>query len=358
MANKKLDDFISKQRKRYGDKAAYLGNQHFPLDVIPTGVMALDYALGIGGWPRGHSVEVFGMPNIGKTSVLGYSAIASAQAMGLQCGVIAVEPRFDKEWAARRGVDVENLPVLYPDYGEMAFEMLRDFCMDPDVPFDFILFDSVGAIAGEGELKPEAGSRVGGQSKLITDGVKRMLMAAWKNNIATMFINQQRDDQNARIAGLVESPGGWALKHAMMYRIHLKNGRERFTAKVDGDDRVIGKELVASIKKSAAGDSLGAAARFNFYHQEVEGNPFGVDVTSDVLNTGLKTKVIEQAGAYFRHPLFGAKKQIQGKLAVGQFLSEHPEVVTQIRGEVMEVMDIKRSKAQAAKPDLEVVNGD
>lgn len=357
MPNLKLDEYINRSRKKWGAKAAYLGNQHFPLDVIPTGIMALDYALGIGGWPRGHCVEVYGQPNIGKTSILGYSAISQAQKMGLQCGIIAIEPRFDMTWAPRLGVDIDELPVFYPDHGEMVFEMLREFTMDPVVPFDFILFDSIGAIASAVELKPEAGSRVGGQSKLITDGVKRVLMAAWKHQVGIMFVNQQRDDQNARIQGLVESPGGWAIKHAAMYRIHLKRGKDRFTAKVDGEDRVIGQELVAQIKKSAAGDSLGATARFNFYHQEVANEAFGLDITNDVINTGLRTKVIEQAGAYFRHPTFGPKGQLQGRASVGEFLGENPKAVEQIRNEVLEVMEIKRSKAQAAKPDLEIVNG-
>jgi recombination protein RecA len=357
MAKLNLEQIVAKTRKKYGDKAAYVGNSELPVDVVPTGVLALDYALGIGGWPRGHFVEVFGAPNIGKTSVMGYSAIAQAQKLGLNCAIINVEPRFDKGWVARRGVDVDELPVFFPDSGEQAFEMLREFCMDPDIPLDFILFDSIGALSTESDLQPEAKSRVGGQSKLITDGIKRCVMAAWKNNVGVMMINQQRDDHNARIAGLVESPGGWALKHAMMYRIHLKPGRERYTAKIDGDDRLIGRELVANIKKSAAGESLGATARFDFYHVETDDAPFGVDTTQDVINTGVKTKVIEQAGAWYRHPAFGEKGQLMGKKAVDAFIADNPQVVEVIRNDVMKVMERKRSEAQAVKPQLEAVDG-
>lgn len=352
-----LDAFITKQRRKYGDKSAYLGNEQFNLDVVPTGVLALDYALGIGGWAKGHCVEVFGAPNIGKTSVLGYSAIASAQRMGYQCGIINIEPRFDSDWATRRGIDVENLPVMFPDNGEQAFEILKEWTTDPDIPFDFILFDSIGALVTESDMAPEAKSRVGGQSKLITDGIKRIVMGAWKNNVGVMFINQQRDDHNARIAGLVESPGGWALKHAMMHRIHLKPGRERYTAKIDGDDRLIGRELVANIKKSASGDSLGATARFDFYHLETNENPFGVDVTKDIITTGMKTKVIEQAGAWYRHEAFGPKGQLMGKKAVDEFIAENPQVIEVIRAEIMQVMDSKRAKARATKPELEALDG-
>lgn len=350
-----LEAAVNKYRRKYGEKSAFLGDQHLPIDVTSTGILALDYALGIGGWPKGHCVEVLGAPNIGKTSILGYNAIAEVQKAGGQCGVIAVEPRFDKEWAARRGIDVSMLPVMYPDNGEEAFEILRDWTMDPDVPFDYILFDSVGAVAGESDLKEEAKIKVGGQSKIITEGVKRILMSAWKNNVGIMFINQQRDVHNSPVPNTVDSPGGWAIKHAAMYRVHLKPGKDRYMAKIDGDNRMIGREMRAEIKKSASGDSLGARATFDFYHLEVDGEPFGVDVAQDVINTGLKTKIIEQAGAWYRHPLFGPKKQLNGRAAVDKYIKENPDLVPKIREEVLEVMEAKRAEAKAAKPQLEAV---
>lgn len=337
-----INSVVDKYRAKYGDRAAYVGNTQFNIDVVPTGIMALDYALGIGGWPRGHCVEVFGSPNIGKTSIIGYSAIAQAQKMGLQCGIIAIEPRFDAAWAQRNGIDVDKLVVMYPDNGEQAFDILREWTMDPDLPFDYVLFDSIGALSATSDLAPEAKAKVGGQSKLITEGVKRMLMSAWKNNVGTMFINQQRDDHNARIAGLVSSPGGWAIKHSAMYRVHLKPGKERYNAKIDGDDRLIGRELVANIIKSASGDSLGAKARFDYYHLDVDGYPFGIDLTADVLKTGLKTKVIDGTG-WYKHPSFPGGK-LQGKPAITKFLSEHPEAVEPIRQDILKVMRSKGIK--------------
>ncbi len=336
---------VAKYRQKYGEKSAYVGNVQHKLDVVPTGIMALDYGLGIGGWPRGHCVEVFGAPNIGKTSIIGYSAVAQAQMLGLQVGIICIEPRFDSLWAARNGIDVDNLVVMYPDTGEDAFEILRDWTSDPDAPFDYVLFDSIGALSTERDLKPEAAIQFGGQSKLITEGVKRMLMSAWKNNVGTMFINQQRDDVDSHISGLVDSPGGWAIKHAAMYRVHLRNGKERYTAMVDGDKRVVGRELIANIKKSAAGDSLGAQPRFDWYYQEVEGMPFGLDLASDVLNTGLKTKVISGSG-WYKHPTF-PKGQLQGKPAIAKFLKENPEAVEPIRQDVLKVMHRKREEQEA-----------
>lgn len=347
-----VNAIVAKYRQKYGEKAAFVGNVQHDLNVIPTGIMALDYALGIGGWPRGHCVEVYGAPNIGKTSIIGYSALASAQRMGLQVGIINVEPRFDSNWAARNGIDVDNLVVMYPDTGEEAFEILRDWTMDPDAPFDYVLFDSLGALSTERDLKPEASIQFGGQSKLITEGVKRQLMSAWKNNVGVMFINQQRDDTDSPISGMVDSPGGWAMKHAAMYRIHLRPGKERYTAMIDGDKRIVGRELVANIKKSAAGDSLGAQPRFDWYYQEVEGMPFGLDVAADVLATGLKTKVIEGTG-WYKHPSFPGGK-LQGKPAIAKFFKEHPEAVEPIRLDVLKVMARKRDE-KAERDKLKVV---
>lgn len=339
-----LEAIVAKQRGKYGAKAAFVGNTQFEYKVVPTGIMALDYALGIGGWARGHIVEVYGAPNIGKTTIFGYSAIAQAQKLGLQCGIINVEPRYDASWVARNGVDVDNLVVNFPDNGEEAFEMLRDWTSDPDQPFDFILFDSLGALSTEKDLQPEAKIQFGGQSKLITEGIKRIVMSAWKNEVGIMFINQQRDDVDSSISGLVDSPGGWAAKHAAMYRIHVRPGANRYHAVIDGDKRMVGRELVANIKKSAAGDSLGAQPRFDWYFQEVEGMPFGLDVATDVLNTGLKTKVIEGTG-WYRHPTFPGGK-LQGKPAIAKFLKEHPEAVPVIREDVLKVMKRKREEQQ------------
>lgn len=346
-AKLELDHVVNKYREKYGTKAAYLGSTQFDLNVVPTGILSLDYALGSGGWPRGHCVEVFGAPNIGKTAAIGYSAIAQAQKMGLQCGIICVEPRYDAGWAAANGVNGDKLVVTFPDNGEQAFEILRDWTMDPDVPFDYILFDSLGALNAETDLAPEAKIKVGGQSKLITEGVKRMVMSAWKNNVGTMFINQQRDDMDARISGLVDSPGGWAAKHASMFRVHIKPGAARYFANIDGDKRMIGSELVAHIIKSSAGYSRGAKARFDYHYQEHSsiGKPIGVDRAQDIINTALKTKVIDGSG-WYRHSTF-PKEKMQGRPAVEKFLNESPEAVEVIRNEVLSVMQKKvNEKAQ------------
>lgn len=171
-----------------------------------------------------------------------------------------------------------------------------------------------------------------------------------KNGIGSMFINQQRDDQKARIAGMVESPGGWALKHLALMRIHLKPGKDRYMMKIDGQDAMIGRQVTAVFKKAKAHGALGKSATFDFYAVDTNGEyPFGVDVAKDVISAGTIAKVIEPAGSWYKHPSFPGGK-LQGKPAIGEFLADKPEVISDIRKEVLDVMvqrKIEKAKLEA-----------
>lgn len=355
-----------RMEKKYGNKSAALGSATYKLNVVPTGILSLDYALGTGGWPLGHPVEIFGAPDIGKSSVLGLGALRNAQAMGLTCGIVALEPGFDKEWAIKNGVDPEWLIIGRPDDGQAAFEMLFDWVNGDLV--DFILFDSIGALLRPSEVDAEKGKpNQGGQSGLITWGVKRILMKTWKNNKGLIFLNQQRDDMDSRIPGMVESPGGWALKHSAAVRVHLKKGKDRDTVtEGTGDDQeviVVGQQLVAAIKRNKLSEGTNRKATFWYYQKETRDSPIGIDVATDVLATALRTGVIKKAGGYYRHPGFpeakSGKNQLQGKDALGPFLDENPKVAEQIREEVLAVMLKKAGPPKEIEPeDPEEVTGD
>jgi RecA/RadA recombinase len=165
-----------------------------------------------------------------------------------------------------------------------------------------------------------------------------------------MFINQVRDDQKARIPGMLDSPGGHALRHLAMMRVQLKPGKERYMMKIDGQDQMVGREVVALFKKAKSHGALGKSARFDFYHIDTNGEfPFGVDVTKDVINAGMIAKVIESKGAWYYHDAFPGGK-LNGKKAVGEFFVKKPEVIEDIRGEVLDVMvqrKIEREKLEA-----------
>lgn len=326
--------------KKFGHKTGAVGSDEYQLSVVPTGILALDYALGTGGWPLGHPVEVFGAPDIGKSSVIGFSAIKNAQRQGMLCGIIALEPGFDPEWAYKNGVDPATVVIARPDTGEVAFQILYEWVKEQIV--DFIVFDSIGAIVSEVEQKDEAKSRVGGQSKLITDGVKRILTPVWKHNKGVLFLNQQRDDMNARVPGMKTSPGGNAVHHSAAIRVWLKQAGKPFKTIVDGDEFVIGKTMVASIERNKLSEGSKKRAEFDFYQADSKESVVGIDQGKDVVVTGIRTKVIEKAGAYYRHPSFPADKngthQIQSKDSVYDYLLENEKAVDIIRQEVINKM--------------------
>lgn len=326
--------------KKFGHKTGAIGSDEYQLAVVPTGTLALDYALGTGGWPLGHPVEVFGAPDIGKSSVIGFNAIKNAQKQGLLCGIIALEPSFDAEWAYKNGVDPDTVIIARPDNGEIAFQILYEWVKDNVV--DFIVFDSIGAVVSEIEQKDEAKSRVGGQSKLITDGVKRILTPVWKHNKGVIFLNQQRDDMSARVPGMKTSPGGNAVHHSAAIRVWLKQAGKPFKTTIDGEEFVVGKTMVASIERNKLAEGSKKRAEFDFYQANSNESVVGIDQGKDVVSTALRTGVIEKAGGYYRHPSFPKDKngthQIQGKDNVYDYLLDSDSTVDVIRQEVINKM--------------------
>lgn len=335
--------------KKFGHKTGAVGTDEFQFTVVPTGSLALDYALGTGGWPLGHPVEVYGAPDIGKSSVIGFNAIKNAQRMDLLCGIIALEPSFDPEWAYKNGVDPETVIIARPDNGEIAFQILLEWVKEQTV--DFMVFDSIGAVVSEIEQEEGAKSRVGGQSKLITDGVKRILTPTWKHNKGVIFLNQQRDDMQSRIPGMKTSPGGNAVHHSAAIRVHLKQSGKPFKASVAGEEFVVGKTMVADIVRNKLSEGSKRRAEFDFYQADTEENPVGIDQGKDIVGTAIRVGVIEKAGGYYRHSSFPKNKsgttQIQGADTVYDYLLDNDSVVDTIRKEVITEMMEQNAKEKA-----------
>lgn len=342
----KLIDKAKKEAERlekeYGNKTGGLGSDEYILNVVPTGILALDYALGTGGWPLGHPVEIFGAPDIGKTSVLGFNAIKNAQKMNLLCGIIALEPSFDKRWAYKNGVDPEAVVIARPASGEKAFQILYEW-VEGDL-VDLILFDSIGAVVSEAELQGGK-DKVGGQSKLITNGVKKILNPVWQNNKSVIFLNQQRDDIGSKMP-LKTSPGGNALHHGVDIRIHLKSTGSPFKEKIDEQDVVIGKTLVAVIERNKLSEGSKKRAEFDFYQMEHGDRQVGIDAPKDIVSTAIRTGIIQKAagGIYTYKGFPGDENKIRGKESVYEFLLENNNLIENIRKEVIQVMLERGSK--------------
>lgn len=329
----------ARYERKFGHKGASIGRYESRMGVVPTGILALDYALGTGGWPLGHIVEVFGPPDIGKSSLVGFSAIKEAQAKGLVAGWVALEPGYDSAWAEKNGVDVDSLVVGWPNNGQEAFDFAYDFVNDPDI--DIVIFDSIGAILRESEADENGKPAQGGQSGLITWGVKRLLMPTWKQEKLVILINQIRDNMNNRTnLPLFDSPGGHALKHSAMMRVQLKPGKERYMVKKDGNDVMAGREVIAHILRNKMSEGTGNKAVFDYYFMETDTYPFGVDRTTDVLNVGLRTGVIRRGGAWYYHDAFPDGK-LNGANAIKEYMGEHPETYDSLREQVLERLNGK-----------------
>ena len=334
---KELDALVADIEKSFGKGSVARGGLQKALNTIPTGSLALDYELGIGGWPLGYLVGVFGPRDIGKSSMIGLNAIRNAQAMDLNCAIIAMEPNFDEEWARKNGVDPDTLLVTYPTTGEDAFAMLHKLLRSGVV--DLIIFDSIGALASESEMAEDGKPRQGGQAGLITWGVKVAAPLAFRNNVCVILLNQVRDNMKSRIPGVVQQPGGHALEHHESVIVQLKRGSGKYTVKQSGTDVQIGQEIVAHIVRNKMAEGSGKKAVFDYFFAETDDYPFGIDSFSDVINTAKRTGVIKQAGAYYDLP---NDKRIQGMKGVIEYLEENPGVLDMVREGVLEAM-LKRN---------------
>lgn len=331
-----LESTTQKFRKKYG-LAAASGARFKPHEkATSSGILSLDYALGTRGWPEATIIECFGPPDIGKSSIIGFNAIIEAQREGKTCAVIALEPNFKPEWAEKNGVDLDKLLILWPDDGKIAFDMLFDLVLDSEV--QTIVFDSVGALLRESEASEKGKPSQGGQSALITWGIKRVQMPIYKFKKTLIVLNQIRDDMDSMYGGL-KSPGGHALKHTAEIRVQLKPGADRYTVKQGegkyAHDVLVGRQIIAVVVRTKHTEGTNMRAVFDYYQKETEVYPFGVDKALDVLLTARRTGVIRTGGGgWFYHDAFPDGK-IRSEEAVRGFFRESPVAVSQIRAEVL-----------------------
>lgn len=327
-------DLASKYQKKYGAASASGGRFRPHLKATSTGILALDQALGIGGWPEGVIVEVYGPKDIGKSSVIGINAMIEAQKEGKNCGVIALEPGFDPKWAERHGVDLDRMVVTWPDNGKLAFDMLYDMVNDPDI--HTILFDSIGALLRESEVGDKAKPAQGGQSGLITWGIKRIQMPAWKLHKTVILINQIRDDMDSMF-NVVKPPGGHALEHTAEIHVQLKPDKNKYTIdEGHGDERhsvIIGRALIAQVVRNKRNEGTNQRAFFDFYQKETDEFPFGLDRVKDTILTAKRVGAIRVGGGWHHHESFPTGK-INGYDKVVEFLNGNTDAYETVRSDV------------------------
>jgi recombination protein RecA len=320
---KSLENTLKAIEKEFG-KGAIMRLGEMPqkqVDVIPTGSLALDLALGIGGIPRGRVIEIYGPESGGKTT-LALTIIAQAQKMGGLAAFVDAEHALDPTYAQKLGVDVENLLVSQPDTGEQALEIVELLARSGAV--DVVVVDSVAALTPKAEIEGEMGdSHVGLQARLMSQALRKLTAVLAKSNTAAIFINQVREKVGGSYGyGPQETtPGGRALKFYSSVRLDVR----RSGVIKQGNEAVGIKVKVKVVKNKLAPPFRQAELEIYFGR--------GLDPLMDLVNVAVAAEVIQKSGSWLS---YGETRLGQGREKAADFLKERPALVEEIRARVLE----------------------
>jgi recombination protein RecA len=297
---------------RLGQKDAIL-----PVACIPTGAISIDYALGIGGMPRGRVVEVFGPESSGKTT-LALQVIAQAQARGGMAAFVDAEHALDAQYAQNLGVDLDNLLVSQPDNGEQALEIVEVLVRSGGV--DVVVVDSVAALVPRAEIDGEMGeAQMGLQARLMSQALRKLTGIVSKSKTCLIFINQLREKIGVMFGNPETTTGGRALKFYASVRVDIR----RIGAIKDGDQVVGGRTRVKIVKNKVAPPFR--EAEFDVMYGQ------GISREGDLLDLAVDRKIIEKSGTWFA---YGGERLGQGRENAKQFLRDNPAVFTAIEERV------------------------
>jgi len=298
-----------------------------PIEAIPTGSFGLDLALGIGGIPKGRITEIYGPESSGKTT-LALSIIAQAQKQGGVAAFIDAEHALDVIYAKHIGVDVDNLLVSQPDYGEQALEIVETLARSGAV--DIIVIDSVAALTPKAEIEGNMGdAQVGVQARLMSQALRKLTAAVHKMNTTVIFINQIRMKIGMMGYGSPETTtGGNALKFYSSVRLDVRR-----IATLKQADKEVGNRVKVKVVKNKVAPPF-RIAEFDIMFGK------GISREGEILDYGVKLDIIDKSGAWFS---YGATKLGQGKENAKEYLRTHPELAKEIEQKIKEAMGIELS---------------
>jgi recombination protein RecA len=300
-----------------------------PMEAISTGAISIDYALGIGGVPRGRVIEIFGPESSGKTT-LALQVIAEAQRKGGLAAFVDAEHALDAVYAKKLGVDVENLLVSQPDNGEQALEIVEVLIRSGSV--DVVVVDSVAALVPRAEIEGEMGeAQMGLQARLMSQALRKLTGAVSKSKTALIFINQLREKIGVMFGNPETTTGGRALKFYASVRIDIR----RIGAIKDGETVVGGRTRVKVVKNKLAPPFR--EAEFDVMYGE------GVSREGDLIDIAVEHKIIEKSGAWFA---YGGERLGQGRENVKNFLKENVDVRSAIDEKVRKALGMSRETAE------------
>jgi recombination protein RecA len=319
--SKALESTLSDITKRFGDGAILrLGDAtHLQVDSIPTGSLAVDVALGVGGVPRGRVIEIYGPESSGKTTFCLHT-IAEAQKRGGICAFIDMEHALDPAYAARIGVDIDNLYIAQPDMAEQALEIADTLIRCGAL--DIIVLDSVAALVPRAELEGEMGdTHVGLQARLMSQAMRKLSGAIKQTNTCIIFTNQLREKIGVMFGNPETTSGGRALKFYASVRLDIRRIQ---TIKAGGES--VGNRTRVRVTKNKVAPPF-REAEFDIMYNE------GISKVGDILDMGTDLGVVEKRGAYYR---YGEDTIGQGRENAKQFLRENPALAAEIENIVRE----------------------
>jgi recombination protein RecA len=320
---KALEVTLGKIEKDFGKGTIMkMGDQPFQdIQFISTGSIGLDAALGIGGFPRGRVIEIYGPEASGKTT-LAIHAIAEAQKNGGIAAIIDAEHTFDRSYAEKLGVDIENLLISQPDNGEQALEITDNLIRSGAL--DIIVIDSVAALTPKAEIEGEMGdSKMGLQARLMSQALRKLTANINKTNTSCVFINQLRDKIGVMFGNPETTTGGNALKFYSSVRVDIR----RISQLKDGDE-IIGSRTRVKIVKNKLAPPF-RKAEFDILYGE------GISQLGEIIDIGVENDIIKKSGSWFS---YGDTKLGQGRDAVKSILSDNPELYDELKNKISELL--------------------
>jgi recombination protein RecA len=312
---------IDKIDKDFGKGSVMMMNEKGVVqqEVVSTGSIGLDIALGIGGLPRGRIVEIYGPESSGKTTIATH-VIAEAQKKGGICAIIDAEHAFDSGYAQKLGVDVDNLLISQPDYGEQALEIADRLILSGAL--DVVVIDSVAALVPKGELEGEMGdSKMGLQARLMSQALRKLTATIHKTNTICIFINQLREKIGVMFGNPETTTGGNALKFYASVRLDIR----RISQIKDGEEAVGNRARVKVVKNKVAPPFR--QAEFDIIFGE------GISKVGEIIDMGVELGIMQKSGSWFSYQ---GNKLGQGREAVKDLIRDNPELSAEIEGKIRE----------------------
>jgi len=335
---KALETAIGQIERQFGVGSVMRMGQRPPVrvNVIPTGSLTLDAALGVGGVPRGRVIEIYGPESSGKTT-LALHIIANAQKAGGLVAFIDAEHALDPEYAGNLGVNLEELLISQPDFGEQALEIAETLIRSGSV--DAIVLDSVAALVPRAELEGDMGdAQMGLQARLMSQALRKLAGIVSKSNTSLIFINQVREKIGVMFGNPETTTGGRALKFYSSVRIDIRR-----TSSIKQGDQVVGNRTKAKVAKNKVAAPF-KVAEFDILYGE------GISFTGELLDLGVEHRLLQKSGSWYS---YGDTRIGQGRDAARQFLSDNPDVAGEIEVKLREKLGLLPVGGGAAAKETE-----